>query len=530
MEQFFQVLLDRRSQILQLTLQHLQLTLVAVLVAVIVGVPIGLYISKNKKLADFVIGIANLVQAIPSLALLGFLVPLVGIGSVPAIIMVVLYSMLPIIKNTYTGLMNINPDMLEAAKGIGLTKNQTLRLVKLPLAVPVIMSGIRIASVTAVGLMTIAAFVGAGGLGYLVFSGIQTIDTNLILLGAIPAAILALIIDHLVGVIENAVVPSGIPNADGKIKTKRNRVSKSSKKKITIVSIILIVLVFIYYGFIQSQSPKDTITVGSKNFTEQLILGNMVADLIEDRTEISVNRTLNLGSTDIVFSAMERGEVDTYIEYTATAYTHLLNKDDTSKSTEEIYEIVKSELKDEFGLVSLPPIGFNNTYTMAVTQETAAQYNLTTISDLANVSDQLVLGSTIEFSNRADGLIGMKQLYEMDFEDVKNVDGALRYTALTKNNPDVQVIDAFATDGLINRFDLVVLEDDKQFFLPYHAFQIIRQETLNEYPELEDILNELNGIITDDVMRELNFEVDVEERNPRTVAREFLLKENLIAE
>lgn len=529
MAQFFQVLLDRKDQIIALTIQHLQLTLLAVLVAVIIGVPIGLYISKNKRLADFVIGIANLVQAIPSLALLGFLIPVVGIGSVPAIIMVVLYSMLPIIKNTYTGLMNINPDMLEAAKGIGLTKNQTLRLVKLPLAVPVIMSGIRIASVTAVGLMTIAAFVGAGGLGFLVFSGIQTIDTNLILLGAIPAAILALIIDNIVGIIEHAVVPSGIPNADGKIKTKRKQTSNYSKKKITIVSLILIVVASVYVGYIQSAAHKDTITIGSKNFTEQLILGNMVADLIEDRTEISVDRRLNLGGTQIVFSAMLTGDVDAYIEYTGTAFVNMLRKENTDKSTEEIFDIVKRELSDRYGLVSLPPIGFNNTYAMAITRETAERHHLKTISDLAMISDELVLGSTIEFSNREDGLIGMKELYQMNFKDIKNVDGALRYTALTKNNPDVDVVDAFVTDGLIERFDLVILEDDKQFFLPYHAFHIIREETLNQHPELEDILNELTGRITDDVMRALNYEVDVEGRNPRTVAREYLINENLIA-
>lgn len=210
MNNFIQQLILKRSEIFSLLIEHIELTLIAVLIAVVIGVPLGIIITKNKKIANIVIGFANLTQAIPSLAILGFLIPLIGIGSAPAITMVVLYSMLPILKNTYTGITNINPDMLEAAKGLGMTNTQTLKLIKIPLAMPIIMAGVRIASVTAVGLMTIAAFVGAGGLGYLVFSGIQTVDNNLILFGAIPAAILALIIDWITGRIEEATMPNGI--------------------------------------------------------------------------------------------------------------------------------------------------------------------------------------------------------------------------------------------------------------------------------------------------------------------------------
>ena len=169
MNNFIEQLIIKKSEILTLLFEHIQLTLIAVLIAVVIGVPLGIVITRNKKLASGVIGVANLTQAIPSLAILGFLIPIIGIGSAPAITMVVLYSMLPIIKNTYTGIININPDMLEAAKGLGMTNSQTLRIIKIPLAMPVIMAGIRMAAVTAVGLMTIAAFVGARGLGYLVY-------------------------------------------------------------------------------------------------------------------------------------------------------------------------------------------------------------------------------------------------------------------------------------------------------------------------------------------------------------------------
>lgn len=209
---FFYFVFSRKSEILKLLWQHIELTLLAVLIAVIVGIPLGIFIAKVKKLSKPILGITNLIQAIPSLALLGFLIPVLGIGSKPAIVMVVLYSLLPIVKNCYTGLSNISDDILEAAKGMGMTKNQILRKVQLPLAMPIIMAGIRISAVTAVGLMTIAAFIGAGGLGQMVFTGVQSVNNNMILAGAIPACILALLMDYIIGKLEKKIVPKGIIN------------------------------------------------------------------------------------------------------------------------------------------------------------------------------------------------------------------------------------------------------------------------------------------------------------------------------
>jgi len=205
MSGFWNYLTGNYQQILNLLGEHLYLSIISVLIAIIIGIPLGILISNEPKLSKPIIGTTNVIQAVPSLALLGFLIPFIGIGSAPAIVMVVLYSLLPIVKNTYTGLTNIDGDILEAAKGIGLTKSQTMRKVQLPLAFPMIMAGIRISAVTAVGLMTIAAFVGAGGLGYLVFSGVQTVDNNMILAGAIPACILALLIDFIVGKLETSL-------------------------------------------------------------------------------------------------------------------------------------------------------------------------------------------------------------------------------------------------------------------------------------------------------------------------------------
>ncbi|WP_300381718.1 glycine betaine ABC transporter substrate-binding protein [Clostridium sp.] len=522
MSGFLSSLALRKNEIISLLLEHLELTISAVLIAVVIGVPLGIFITDHKKLAKGVIGFANLVQAIPSLAILGFLIPLTGIGSKPAIIMVVLYSMLPIIKNTYIGINNINPDTLEAAKGLGMTTGQALKLVKIPLAMPVIMAGIRISAVTAVGLMTIAAFVGAGGLGYLVFSGIQTVDNNLILFGAIPAAVLALIMDYVTGKIEESVMPNGIRKSDGSMKVKKHN-KKTKIISLVIVGILVISLIITKLPF--NKSAK-TIVVGSKNYSEQLILGNMLELLIEDNTDINVETSLNLGGTQIAFNALKSGSIDLYVEYTGTAYVNLFNINDGNTDTDDVYNIVKEKFEKDLGLELLKPIGFNNTYAIATTKEIASKYNLKKVSDLQAISGELLAGPTIEFANREDGLLGLNEAYNIKFKSVKPVDGGLRYTALINGESDI--IDAFTTDGLIDKFDLTILEDDKSFFPPYYAAPLIRMDTLEKYPELKDVLNMLNGKITDEKMRKLNYEVDVNGKDPKMVAKEFLAEQGLI--
>lgn len=524
MRLFFEAFLQKRTELFTLFIDHIQLTLLAVSISVIIGVCLGIFITRNKTLANAVIGVANLIQSIPSLAILGFLIPVVGIGATPAIIMVVLYSMLPIVKNTYTSLMNINPDTIEAAKGIGMTKRQILAQVKIPLAVPVIMAGIRIASVTAVGLMTIAAFVGAGGLGYLVFSGIQTTDNNLILLGAIPAAILALFMDYFVGKIEQGVTPNGIKSADGKLVIRKT--TPFYKNKLIIGLVIVIIAGTVGNGIYNANKSDRTIVVGSKNYTEQIILGSMVADLIEAKTDINVETKLNLGGTQVIFEAIKRGDVDVYIDYTGTMLLSVLGEQNTYGTKEQVYDRVKEQYREKFNIETLAPLGYNNTYAMAVTPATKEKYNLETVSDLQKVASEMVISPTLEFANREDGLLGVEKTYGLNFKDVKPVDGSLRYVAIDSAKCDV--IDAFTTDGLLEQYQLALLEDDKNFFPPYYAVPLIRQDTLEEYPELKDCLESLSGNITDDIMRKLNYKVDVERQDPEKVARDFLVENGYI--
>jgi osmoprotectant transport system permease protein len=505
------------EQIISLIGQHIYLSVLSVLIAIVIGIPLGIIISREPKLSKPIIGTTNVIQAVPSLALLGFLIPFVGIGSTPAIIMVVLYSLLPIVKNTYTGLTNIDGDILEAAKGIGLTKSQTMRKVQLPLAFPMIMAGIRISAVTAVGLMTIAAFIGAGGLGYLVFSGVQTVDNYMILAGAIPACILALFIDFIVGKLESSLSYTSKQKSGA-------RVGKTTKKfMISFASILLIIAgAFTIYS---KATAEEKIVIGSKNFNEQLILGNMYADLIENKTDIQVERKLNLGGSQVAFSALKTGDIDMYVEYTGTGLVNILNQPPQS-DPDAVYDLVKKEFKQKYGFDLLKPIGFNNTYALAVRQDTAEEYGLKTISDLAKVSTNLTMGPTIEFSTREDGLVGLSKDYNLKFKDVKAIDGGLRYTALDNHKSDV--IDAFSTDGLLEEFHLKVLKDDKNFFPPYYAVPMLKEETLKEHPELKKVINALAGKLTDEKMRELNYKVDSLKQSPAKVAKEFLETEGLL--
>lgn len=260
MNSLLQYVISQKTQILDLLVQHIYLTITAIGIAILIGVPLGILVSRVKFLRKPIIGFVNLVQAVPSMALLGLLIPILGIGSTPAIFMVVVYSLLPIVKNTYTGISGIDPVVLESAKGIGLTKNQSLFKIQLPLALPIIMSGIRISAVTAVGLMTLAAFIGAGGLGYLVFSGVQTVNNNMILAGAIPACILALIVDFIFGKIEVAVTPKGLSN-DNK---------KKNTFVLKIISVIMIIAILFMGISSFISSKKDKVVIGSKTLLSNL--------------------------------------------------------------------------------------------------------------------------------------------------------------------------------------------------------------------------------------------------------------------
>lgn len=300
-------------------------------------------------------------------------------------------------------------------------------------------------------------------------------------------------------------------------------------KKIAVLVSAFLILTLVAGCGGGGNKAQDTIVIGSKNFTEQILIANIVADLIEAHTDLKVERKTGLGGTSVCFEAIKRGGknggIDTYVEYTGTGLVNLLGKDPVT-DPDEAYRIVAEEFKKQWNLVWMKPIGFNNTYTLAVKKSFAEERGLKTFSDLAKISNELVLGGSMEFLERPDGYPGLKKLYNFNFKDAKSMDPGLMYTAIDKD--EVQVISAFATDGLLVRYNLQILEDDKQFFPPYHAAVLIRQDVLEKYPELEEILNKLADKISDEQMQKLNYQVDGEGKDPSQVSKEFLKEAGLI--
>lgn len=364
---------QQAGKLLEQTLQHIGLTFISLFIAVVIGVPLGILITRRKKLAGTVLGIAGVLQTIPSIALLGFMIPLLGIGAKPAIVALFLYALLPIIRNTYTGILQVDPVVIDAATGMGMSKRQLLYKVQLPLAMPVLLAGIRTATVINVGVATLAAYIAAGGLGEFIFGGIALNNTNMILAGAIPAALLAIIFDWAVARLQ-------------KLKTKK------VKTALYLLPFLLVVLSSFY----------------------------------------------------------------------------------------------------------LLPAAYGSS---------------------------LVAGFTPEFMGRKDGNLGLKQVYGLNMRTVVISDMIMYKAAYEKT---LDVISGSTTDGRVKAFDLQALTDDKHIFPPYYAAPIVRQETLDKYPELAPALNKLSGIINDSVMTELNYRVDHLKQDPAAVASAFLKAKGLL--
>ncbi len=270
---------------------------------------------------------------------------------------------------------------------------------------------------------------------------------------------------------------------------------------------------------------ENTVTVGSKDFTEQFIIAEIMAQLIEDRTDLTVRRRTNLGGTMICHSALLRGDIDLYAEYTGTALTSILGRD-VIADPDVVYETVKEVYRQEYDAVWLEPFGFNNTYAMTVREEFAAEHDLQRISDLEPLADELDAGFTAEFAVREDGYPKMAETYGFTFRSTRDMDSSLMYRAIAREQVDI--ISAFATDGRIAAYDLRVLEDDRGFFPPYYAAPVARGAVLEQYPEVTETLNTLAGLIDNETMRRLNQEVDEEGRDPVAIARDFLLTQGLI--
>ncbi|WP_066500695.1 glycine betaine ABC transporter substrate-binding protein [Abyssisolibacter fermentans] len=292
------------------------------------------------------------------------------------------------------------------------------------------------------------------------------------------------------------------------------------KKFILFLSIAIMSLSIVACG----KNDKE-IVIGGKEVSEQDILVNIMAELIENKTDIKVVRKPFLGGTHICDKAMASGDLDIYPEYTGTALVSVLNEK-VLKDPDEVYEKVKERYEKEKNIVWLKPFGFNNTYALLMKESKAKELGIKNLSDLSKQASNLVLAAGQEFLERADGYDGLKEVYSIEFKDTKSMDLGLTYVAVRDNKVDIN--SAHSTDGRIKAFKLIALEDDKQFFPPYYAAPIIRKETLDKYPELKNVLNLLDSKISNEIMSDLNAKVDIDRVDAKEVAKEWLKEQGLI--
>ena len=494
---------------LNLTVEHILISLLAISIASVLGIILGIIISEYRRFSGLILGTVNILYTIPSIALLGFFITITGVGNTTALIALIIYALLPIIRSTYTGIVNINPLIIEASEGMGSTKLQQLFKVKLPLALPVLMSGIRNMVTMTIALAGIASFVGAGGLGVAIYRGITTNNSAMTFLGSLLIALLALIFDFILGIME-----------------KRLTNHKRTKYKVNFKLIILGLFIIIFGAYFSLNSKKDkTINIATKPMTEGYILGQMLTELIEQDTNLKVNMTTGVGGgTSNIQPAMVKGEFDLYPEYTGTSWEAVLKKE--GSYDESKFDELQKEYKEKYNLEYVNLYGFNNTYGLAVNKDIAEKYNLKTYSDLAKVSNNLIFGAEYDFFEREDGYKELQKVYNMNFKKQIDMDIGLKYQAMKDKKIDVMVI--FTTDGQLAISDVVVLEDDKKMYPSYRAGTVVRSEILSKYPELKPVLEKLNNILDDKTMADLNYQVESEGKKPEDVAREYLQEKGLL--
>jgi osmoprotectant transport system permease protein len=487
---------------------HVRLTLSALFVGTLLSVPAGILAAKIRGLDTPLTAAAAVVQTVPSLALLAVMVPLLAalglpnIGTLPAFLGLVVYSVLPILQNTVAGIKGVEPAYLEASRGIGMTAGQQLRRVEIPLALPVMVAGLRTATVWTVGIATLSTPVGAPSLGNFIFTGLQTRNLDSVLVGCVAAALLALVLDAVVRGIAHGL--------------ERRRPLLWSGA----VAILFAVGGAALFESVRPAAAESPIVVGSKAFTEQYILSEIVAGVIEDATNQSPERKQSLGSS-VAFDALRTGAIDLYVDYSGTVWATILERDTSATDREAVLREVERELARRYGIELVASLGFENAYALAMRREDARSRGIGSISELAAQAPELTMGGDYEFFGRAEWR-ALVEVYGLRFRDQRTMDPALMYEAVATDAVDV--ISAFSTDGRIAADDLVLLEDDRHAIPPYDAVLLAGAELRNRHPAVVEALERLEGQIGGEAMRAMNASVDQAGESPRRVARDFLLR------
>ncbi len=508
MAAFFQTLSENQNKLISSFGEHIYLSVFALFLAIIIALPLAIYGRKHPKSANVFLQIASILQTIPSLAVLGLLIPFVGIGNPPAVIALVIYGVLPIYSNAYTALVGIDPSLSEAAEAFGLTPFQKLTRIELPLAKEQILTGIKNAGVMIIGTATLAALIGAGGLGTFILLGIDRNDASLTLIGAVGSALLAIIFSWLITIL-------------GRMK---------GKNIIWTVG-ALFVLIGAVGGFqkIDGLFKPQTITIAGKLGSEPDILINMYKDLIENKDKkVSVQLKPNFGQTNFLFSALKTGNIDIYPEFTGTVLEDIVpskNVQSSKLSPSQIYQLAKRKLYQKYQMEYLQPMKYNNSYTLLVKKSFAQKYHLHSINDLQPIQRILNGGFDLEFSNRNDGWLGIKKIYGLNFT-FQSLDPSIRYKAI--NNGNVNIIDGYSTDSQIRQEDLVSLNDNKRVFPTYQGAALMKSSFAKKNPLVVKALNKLANKITVDQMRQMNYEVNVEKKSAALVAKDYLIAHRLL--
>ena len=491
--------------------EHLFLVLAASLLSIAIGLPLGIWAYVSKTARPIILRAVDLLQTIPSLALLGIIMVFLDPGKLTVIIGITLYSLLPIVRNTCLGFQEVDPGVKEAARGMGMSKPYRVLMVEFPLAFPTVFTGIRIAVVNAIGTAVFAAFVGGGGLGGVITQAIRISDMKLILAATGVLMVIAVVLDLLMGWFENQM---------------RKDKGGSRKMWIPVAAILLAFCLLLPYG----RGSSGDLMLYDGDYSETQLMHHMVKMLVEDQTDLTVTIQDQMSQVNN-FNALNGNNhtCDLMISYDGTLLTTFFHQDVTDvPEGMSIYDHVNQVAQEEYGMRLLEKLGFDNTYAIAVPQNIADQYSLETISDLIPVADQLTFGAeqgffTLEGSMKYGPFT---EFYGLNFHDPVSVDLGLKYTAVENGSFDVTVV--YATDGLNRKVGLKILEDDKSFFPDYNGAFLVREDVLEKYPELEGILNQLAGRIPTEQMAELTYQVDVVGRTVDDVAREFLVSQGLL--
>lgn len=489
---------------------HIRVSLTAIALGLAISFPLALVVRRKPVLRDVALGIASIVQTVPGLALLALFYPLLlalaglslqwfgygfsAFGFLPSVLALALYSMLPVLRNTITGLQGIDPAVMEAAKGVGMTPHQSLMMVELPLALPVIMAGIRTAAVWVIGTATLSTPIGQTSLGNYIFAGLQTQNWVFVLFGCAAAAILALAVDQLLALIERGVRVRSHP-------------------LITLGCIGLVALVAA--TLIPSMArAKANYVVGAKTFTEQYILSSLIAQRLQ-AAGLSASQREGLGS-NVVFEALASGDIDVYVDYSGTLWANQLKRADP-KPRKELLNGLTAELKDKYDVSVLGELGFENAYALVMPRKRADELGIRTIADLAPRSSSLSIAGDYEFFSRPEWA-SIKRAYSLSFRQQRQMQPDFMYAAVASG--EVDVIAGYTSDGLIAKYDLAVLADPKSAIPPYDAVVLISAKRAND-TKLRDALQPLLGKIDIATMREANLRAagGNADSSPDTVAR-----------